>query len=285
MQVGDSIKAVQRRWNKFQSRNPVKLLAHRTWADVTSRLSPSDFWYGRYPHTFLERRPPMPDDSPSEVADVIWCFWTGTNPLTPNRAASLAQMREINPRTRIELITADRLPSFVVEEHPLPAAYEHLSFVHRSDYLRAYFLHHYGGGYADLKPLRSPWEPAIERLRASDRWLLGSRLRDPAWSGQAPDRLGMHLRRYYRLIASESVLIARSHSPLTGEWLREVDRRLDYYAPALAESDGGIWGQDPGYPIPWTGLLADVLHPLCLKYGDRLLLDETVAWDDRVPYR
>ena len=53
----------------------------------------------------------------------------------------------------------------------------------------------------------------------------------------------------------------------------------------MSESEGGIWGQEPGYPIPWTGLLADVLHPLCLKYRDRVLLDDAIAWDESVPYR
>ncbi|MGW9631489.1 hypothetical protein ACWGST_12360 [Agromyces sp. NPDC055520] len=285
MRIGESVKAVQRRWNKLQARNPVSLWASRTSADLTSRLSPSDFWYGRYPHTFLERRLPEVDDAPLEVPEVIWCFWTGTNPLTPNRAASLEQMREINPLTPVELITPDRLASFVVSTHPLPSAYDDLSLVHRADYLRAYFLHHYGGGYSDLKRLRSPWRPALDRLRASDEWLLGNRLTHPAWAGQAPGRLGTHLRRYYRQIASESTLITKSHSPLTCEWLREVERRLEYYAPALAESKGGIWGQDSDYPISWTGLLADVLHPLCLKYRDRVLLDESIAWDEGTAYR
>ncbi|GAA1059037.1 hypothetical protein [Agromyces bracchium] len=285
MRVGDSIKAVQRRWNTLQSRNPVTLWAHRTWADVTSTLSPSDFWYGRYPHTFLERRPPEPDESPSEVPEIIWCFWTGANPLTPNRAESLAQMREINPGTPVELITPDRLPDFVLPTHPLHAAYDDLSLVHRSDYLRAYFLHHHGGGYSDLKQLRGPWRGPMNRLRDSDAWLLGPALTDPAWAGQAPERLGAHLRRYYRRIASESTLIAKSHSPLTAEWLREVDRRLDYFAPALAETDGGTWGQAPDYPITWTGLLADVLHPLCLKHGNRIVLDGSVAWNESAPYR
>lgn len=259
--------------------------ASRRWADFTSRLSPSDFWYGRYPHTFLERRPPDVGDAVSEVPEVIWCFWTGTNPLTPNRAACLAQMREINPRTPVELITPDRLTSFVVSTHPLPAAYDDLSFVHRSDYLRAYFLHHYGGGYSDLKRLRGPWRSPLDRLRTSDGWLLGNPLTAPAWAGEAPGRLGTHLRRYYRQIASESTLIAKSHSPLTAEWLREVERRLDYYAPALAESEGGIWGRASDYPISWTGLLGDVLHPLCLKHRDRVLLDDSIAWDESVAYR
>ncbi|GGI46686.1 glycosyltransferase family 32 protein [Agromyces flavus] len=279
------MKAVQRRWNKVQSRNPVNLWVDRTRADVMSRLSSPDFWYGRYPHTFLERRPPDGGDAASQVPEVIWCFWTGSNPLTPNRAACLAQMREVNPHTPVELITPERLPSFVVSTHPLHRAYDDLSLVHRSDYLRAYFLHHFGGGYSDLKQLRGPWRSALDRMRTSDAWLIGPPLTHPAWAGEGPGRLGAHLRRYYRRIASESTLIAKSHTPLTGEWLREVERRLDYQAPALAEAEGGIWGQEPGYPISWTGLLGDVLHPLCLKYGDRVVLDDSIAWVEDVPYR
>jgi hypothetical protein len=283
--VKGSVKALHRRWGKAQAHNRAHLWLKRKGADIASRLSPPDFWYGRYPHTFLERRPPDGGNAVSEVANVIWCFWTGDNPLTPNRAAGLARMREVNPHTPVELITPDRLASFVLPDHPLPTAYRDLSLVHRSDYLRAYFLHHYGGGYSDIKRLDGAWQPSLDKLRASEAWALGNRLSDPAWAGQASDRLGVHLRRYYRQILSESTLIVKSHTQLSAEWLREVERRIAYYAPALGESRGEIWGSAADYPIPWTGILADVLHPLCLKYREHVIIDDSITWDEGVAYR
>ena len=53
-------------------------------------------------------------------------------------------------------MTPANLQDWVVAGHPLHPAYNDLSLVHRSDYLRAYLLHHHGGGYCDLKrPIKS----------------------------------------------------------------------------------------------------------------------------------
>lgn len=283
--IGEFAKNLYRRYDRSLRHNSALRWVRRRPAEIARLLSPPDFWYGRYPHTFLERTPPEPD-GPLEVPNIIWVFWTGDNPLTPNREAGLVRIRGFNPGTDVELVTPDRLDSFVVPGHPLHPAYEYLSLEHRSDYLRAYFLHHYGGGYADVKPLVASWRPAMDRLRDSDRWLLGVPLTDPAWaSGDTPGRLGTHLMRYYRELLSASVLVAKSHSPFTGEWLREVDRRLDYYEPALREHTGPRTDQESRYPIVWTGILGQVFHPLCLKHRGKLLTDHTVTWDQSAAYR
>ncbi|GAA1468828.1 hypothetical protein [Microbacterium thalassium] len=254
-----------------------------TW--VGSRLSSSEFSYGRYPFTFLERHPPADLGGASELPRQIWSFWVGDNPLTPARKAGLERMREVNPGIPVELITPDRLPDFILPEHPLHPAYELLSYNHRSDYLRAYFLHHYGGGYSDIKPLVGSWEPAFERLDASDAWLLGHPLSDPKWAGPSWGRLQKHLQRYYRILVFGAVLIGKSHTPLTAEWLREVERLLDYHEPALREVPGDMWGHNPGYPVRWMGLQGSVLQPLCLKHQDRMLYDTSIGWDTRAEYR
>lgn len=256
----------------------------RIRSDIASRLVPAEFWYGRYSHTFLERQPPAVTGL-NEVPNVIWCFWLGENPLTQNRLSGLQRMREFNPKTPVRLVTAENLAELVVPEHPLHTAYEHLSVVHRSDYLRAYILHHHGGGYSDIKPPLCSWGPALERLRDSNNPVLGVDIGSPKYASHLPDRLGSHLRRYYRRVLSGSTIAAKSHTDFTGEWLREVERRLDYYAPALQESPGGVWGRDPSYPIPWTGIMGDVLQPLSLKYQDVIIYDSSVRFDDTVPYR
>ena len=224
------MKAVQRRWDKLQSRNRVSRWANRTWADVTSRLSPSDFWYGRYPtppgaktagigrrslggarghlvlldgHQSADAEPccVLGADARDQPADARGADHPRPSPELRGIGAPLAR------RVRQSLVR----PPFGLSSGVLPAP------------LRRWI--------SDLKRLRGPWHSPLDRLRTSDEWLLGSQLTDPAWAGQAPGRLGTHLRRYYRQIASESTLIAKSHSPLTTEWLREVERRLDYYAP------------------------------------------------------
>ncbi|MEU5467039.1 hypothetical protein [Kocuria salsicia] len=51
----------------------------------------------------------------------------------------------------MELVTPENLSDWVLPQHPLHRAYENLSLVCRSNYLRASLTHHHGGGYCDLK--------------------------------------------------------------------------------------------------------------------------------------
>ena len=53
------------------------------------------------------------------------------------------------------------------------ARYRDLHVVHRSDYLRAYFLHFFGGGYTDIKEPIGSWAAAFDRFDASSAWLCG----------------------------------------------------------------------------------------------------------------
>ena len=54
-----------------------------------------------------------------------------------------------NSSCDVVLVTSDNLSSWLVSAlHP---AYTYLSFTHRADYLRCYFMHHYGGSYSDIK--------------------------------------------------------------------------------------------------------------------------------------
>ena len=79
----------------------------------------------------------------------IYCFWTGTNEMNETRLNGLNKLRSVSG-CNVVLITPDNLNDFLIE--PLHPAYKYLSLVHRSDYLRAYFMHYHGGGYSDIKP-------------------------------------------------------------------------------------------------------------------------------------
>ncbi|GAA1172504.1 hypothetical protein GCM10009584_11800 [Ornithinimicrobium humiphilum] len=269
----------------LQDSGPV-IAAHAAGARLAARISPSTYWPGRYPHTFLERQPPADARTDGDVPDVIWCCWTGDNPLTPARKAGLESIRALHPDIPVRLVTPANLHEVVLPEHPLHPAYEFLSLNHRSDYLRAYLLYHHGGAYTDIKTLRTSWAPAFARLRGRpDAWVLATALTDPKWAGNPPGRLGSHVRRYYQTILSGGTLMARAGNPLLAEWLREIDRRLDYGLPALQECPGDTWGEDPRYCFEWMDLQGNILQPLCLKYQDHLVIDATLAWDEETPYR
>ncbi|MDO4920011.1 hypothetical protein [Kocuria sp.] len=232
---------------------------------VRSRWKPYEFDAARYRRSFVTRDAPAVD-GPRQLPRRVFVLWVGDNPLTPRRRANLEVLRE-RIGLPVELVTPENLEAWVVPGHPLHPAYKNLSLVHRSDYLRAYLMHHHGGGYSDLKAPLCSWEGAFARMHADEQaWLAGYPERVVQDVTRLPGALGEDLAWHYHRLVGMGAYLLRSHTPLTAEWLREVERRLDYYADQAAEFPGEQRGEVVGYPISWTRLLGGVLHPLQLKH-------------------
>lgn len=174
------------------------------------------------------------------------------------------------------LVTPERLEDWIVPGFPLHEAYQHLSLVHRSDYLRAYLLHHHGGGYADIKFSRASWLGAFDAFEASPCWLGGytekHRLLVPLVGGE----LERDLRRTSRQLLGYGTLLARPYTALSQTWLDRVGDVLTAHASALARSPGNVRGDNPGYPLRWTEILADVVAPLTWRFQDRVMHDASL---------
>lgn len=93
----------------------------------------------------------------------VYMFWTGNNAITENRARNI-ELTKNNLGVDLLLVTPDNLGEYILPEYPLHPAYQYLSNVHKSDYLRAYFMHHHGGGYADVKLFENDWNSAFNHL-------------------------------------------------------------------------------------------------------------------------
>lgn len=227
---------------------------------------------------FLHRDSPTgTTDAPRPAPRRLFLLWTGHNEISPNRRAGIASIREANRDLEVVLVTPENLPEWLIPGQPLHPAYAHLSLVHRSDYLRAYLLHHHGGAYADIKPMTGGFGPAIDLLGTDpDAWVVGYREISSDLVGGRDARLGPELRHRYRSIAGAGAFATRPGTPLTGEWLREVERRLAYYAEELAEHPGDAVGSNPGYPIQWIELGADILYPLEIKHLSHLRYDDSL---------
>lgn len=219
--------------------------------------------------------PARPDVA--EVPRRIFCFWTGDNPLTPNRERCLTDLRANDPEVEVILVTPENLADWIVPEHPLPPAYRDLSFVHRSDYLRCYFMHHHGGGYSDLKSPLNSWLPAFAALEANPQWhAIGYAETDCRGTGRAPGQMGRLLRRNFFRLIGNCAYIFRPGQEFTRRWLASTDELLTDLAPELQANPGGVWGDTPGYPLAWTQLLGDIFHPWNLVHA------QYVGQDDRL---
>ncbi len=229
---------------------------------------------------------------------VVYTFWTGSNPMSSNRAASLQKMQR-SVGMPVVLIDNKELEDtycrkFGVKLHP---AYYCLNLAHRADYLRAMFMHFAGGGYADIKEVDESWTHHFDTLTSSHS-LYGIGYPEVSASGvadiyQSSKVLGdsalvrfrkkvqnRQLRKNYQKLIGCCAFIFKPNSPITTEWWTELNRRLDELHDDLQKHPsildfkerpnmmyGGIRSM---YPVPWTHLLGDILHPLSLKYSKNL---------------
>lgn len=230
--------------------------------------------------SFLDLSAPACREPGSPTPRVLWIFWTGENELSPSRRRSLDVIRATQLGLDVRLITQNNVASIEVPGHPLHESWRHLSFVHRSDYLRAYVLRHHGGAYTDLKRPLAAWAPLVDEFdRQPDAWLWGY---NEIKFDMVPDvrrTAGVDLRRVSDQMIGHGSYLAKAGTPLVVEWLDELERRLTYYSDLLRRAPGNARGTNPGYPVRWTGLLADVLSPLVYKYRQHVIVDDRIRVD------
>lgn len=179
----------------------------------------------------------------------------------------------------VTLLTPETLDEWVVDGSPFHPAFPYLSAVHRSDYVRAYLMHHHGGGYADIKRFSSNWSAEFDRFADESLWLVGYPEFSTQWVAQLPRVLGRDLRRNFFRVPGGGAYVVRPDTTLTREWMAELHRRLDYYLELLVANPGGVRNELPKYPIGWNKLLAQILHPLALKYGAHIELSASLIPD------
>lgn len=246
----------------------------------------------KYPKTFLAHTHKSEKlVKRKDIKEVIYCFWTGDNEMTENRKRCLDEMKE-KMGYPVILITKDNLANYILPKYPLHKAYDFLSAVHKSDYLRVYFMHHYGGGYSDVKTPLNQWKNSFNSLNNDDVWVVGCA--EPYGLAVAPPKfkvieedykdLKYDLIKYYRYISWAGSFICRPYTNFTYEWLDRLHEILDREYENLKKNPGKIHGWEyPEYPFygevgsaGYTAILAQIFHPLCLKYHRHIKFDKNL---------
>lgn len=218
---------------------------------------------------------------------VIYCFWVGRNNthMNSNRIKGLQSIVD-NAKVRVELITNENLYSYIFDKSPLHEGYHYLSDVHKADYLRTYFMHHYGGGYTDIKPCSWDWNIYFEQLEKSDAFGIGS----PEDEGElsVTPKLRPWLGKHWSKLMTNDLYIFKPGTEFTTKWYTRMLQILERKLPALRLHPA----KDPreaadtsvtNYPIEWGEILLEVFHPLCYEYTDRLI--KTMPYPVTVNYR
>lgn len=175
----------------------------------------------------------------------------------------------------VTLVTDQNLRSFVKSDFPIHKAYEFLSATHKCDYLRTYFMCHYGGGYTDIKRTTTSWIKAFEDIeKDSNIWANGYREVDE--NGVAVPAL----RANYKDLIGNGAYIIRPNTPLTQTWMDRLHAKLDALYENLKKNPASeprdvpgkqlVSGKKSKYPVIWNELLGQIFHGLCFQYRDHL---------------
>lgn len=154
---------------------------------------------------------------------VVYSFWTGENKMSEDRKKCFDSMKNID--IPIKLITPNNIQEYVLDDHPLHEAYDYLSLVHKSDYLRCYFMHHYGGGYADIKYYDKKWHRSFSRLnKNSNKWCIGYNEINKNSVAPIGGTLGKELRKFYPKVIGNCSYIFKAKTAFTDEWINELHK-------------------------------------------------------------
>jgi hypothetical protein len=238
------------------------------------RVIPFRYVNDNYRDSFVSKREIAPNRSLAKAEEVIYGFWTGTNELSENRKRGLELMRK-NAGVEVRLVTPRNLDTYILPEYPLHPAYEYLSLVHKADYLRCYFMLHHGGGYSDVKPCFHSWKRAFAQLNRSDRWCLGYREKFGG-TPRIEGKIGEDINWYYSILIGMGSFIFKPYSSIAQEWMEELHHRLDLLLPDLKSHPGNVLGDNEGYPVAWSFILAQILHPILLKYHRYLIQNNDI---------
>lgn len=253
---------------------------------------------GRYNYSFSEEKYPGSflnttqggGDIEQKVPEIIYCFWTGNNEMSENRKKGLQTLQK-NSGIPVKLITPENLNEYIKEDAPLHKGYNLLTLTMKSDYLRCYFMHHYGGGYADIKPFEHSWQSAFKKLNSKkDKYIIG--YPELLYGGIAPakhrflsetsfytyyeDKLNIEnkiykdLMKYTPLLIGNCSFVCKPYSPITTEWYNEVNRRMDELCDYTSK-----FCKKENLEIPYF-YLVQIFHPLILKYHKYILRDKNL---------
>jgi hypothetical protein len=170
-------------------------------------------------------------------------------------------------------------------EYPFHPAFKYLSSIHKSDYMRCYVMHHYGGGYTDIKPSNGSWKDSFVYIKSQSHLLaLGAKTNEYASTGN--QHIDNQMNKNINNMITVAFFIYKPYSEMTTKWYYELHKKLDYDHEELKkhparfdrESSDGVpvpsWEggniENTEYPIGWNHILGRINYPLQLQYLDRI---------------
>ena len=179
----------------------------------------------------------------------------------------------------IIMITEKNFKSFENPDDPIHTGFKYLTGNHKADYVRCYLMHHYGGGYHDIKFRELSWKDEWKKFSDQDTWIVGRREKKESWIGYPPGQ--EELKKKFNELVTMGWVICRPNTPFTKELLDTLHKVLDKHLEMLkkhpAEIPRGYYPDRPhdlappnSYPLRWLELMGEISHPLMYKHKDHI---------------
>jgi hypothetical protein len=167
--------------------------------------------------------------------------------------------------------------------------------------MRIYLLHHYGGGWHDIKPTQVNFSPVWELFNDSNVYFVG-RPEVPKGPAHVFDREGRWMPDYWQELVGCGWWVGRPRTPLTTEMYHDLHELLDKNVELLKKYPAKnpyakkkksklAWlpfnfEKEKGYPLPWT-VFGNIFHPLNYKYRHHIIktLPADQIKNSGLPYR
>lgn len=215
----------------------------------------------------------------------LYCAWFSKE-MTTNRKKSLRILQE-NSGVDVVLINNDNFYEYENSEIPIHKGFFFLSDVDKADYVKAYIMYFYGGGYTDIKSNSFDWNPYFDELFLSNSECAGYAEKSPEHIAvfYNEDNVKNFIYKNYNKFIGMGHFIFKPKTKLAFSWISAVHKLLDDKYEILKENPGlhpyavlgGIHESFTGYcdpslinkkyPFEWTDLCGTILHKL--QYDQR----------------
>ncbi len=215
------------------------------------------------------------------VPRVLFCYWSG-GPMPEVRKLSLEYLLTY-AGVPVVLVNKESFLSRSSEENPVHPAFEFLSAVHQSDYVRTYLWHYVGGGWHDIKASKVNLACAWDEFSDPQVIFVGKpeHAKGPA---KVFDKEGRWMPDYWKDLVSVIAWVGRPNTKFSKAVLAEMHTYLDGQLLELRKHPGKhsrekkiqsrtllghhakkvyhlMMGREIHYPIPWT-LFGNLFHPI-----------------------
>ncbi len=219
------------------------------------------------------------------VPMVLWSYWAEGEMNSARKKSFDLLLDHIG--VPVFLLNRFNFREMEVSEFPIHPAFEYLSAVHQSDYVRAYLWHFYGGAWHDVKATKVSFAKSWEIFKDPNVFLVG-KPEYPKGPARVLDREGRWMPDYWKDLVSVIAWIGRPKTAFSKEVLLDFHFILDQHIDNLRQNPGrhprekkieakSKWrsklikmayyfdGRGVYYPLPWT-LFGNIFHPLNLQY-------------------